>query len=76
MKLFIWKGVFSDYTSGIAFAMAKNVREARKVLYLKALRGAAPGMGPHEVIAMEREIGRKPDVVSKVTEGDYVCGGG
>jgi len=28
LKLFVWKDVFTDYTSGIAFAIAKNKEEA------------------------------------------------
>ena len=30
MKLFVWKDVLTDYTSGIAFAFAENADEARK----------------------------------------------
>ena len=32
LKLFIWKDVLADYTGGIAFALAENVEEARKII--------------------------------------------
>jgi len=32
MKLFIWTGFCPDYTSGLAFAIAKDEPEARKLL--------------------------------------------
>ena len=30
MRLFIWNGFCSDYTDGLAFAISKNEKEARK----------------------------------------------
>lgn len=30
MKLYVWEDVFSDYTSGIAFAIAKDAAAARR----------------------------------------------
>ena len=35
MKLFVWEGVLTDYTSGIAFALAESVDEARKLILEK-----------------------------------------
>jgi hypothetical protein len=32
MKLFVWDNVLTDYTSGIMFAIAPNVEDARKQL--------------------------------------------
>jgi hypothetical protein len=32
LKLFVWKGVLCDYTSGVMFALAHDVEEARKVI--------------------------------------------
>lgn len=32
MKLFVWDGVFVDYTSGIAFALATDADEARRLV--------------------------------------------
>jgi hypothetical protein len=34
MKLFIWKGVLFDYTDGVVFALAKNVEDARKAVWV------------------------------------------
>ena len=34
-KLFVWDGVFCDYTCGVAFAVAKDVTEARSILKAK-----------------------------------------
>lgn len=32
MKLYIWNGVLTDWSDGIAFAMAESLDEAHKVL--------------------------------------------
>ena len=32
MKLFVWEDVLSDYTSGIAFALARTESEARALI--------------------------------------------
>ena len=32
LKLFIWRNVLADYTSGIAFALAETEQEAREML--------------------------------------------
>ena len=32
LKLFIWRGILTDYTSGIAFALAHDVEEARALV--------------------------------------------
>jgi hypothetical protein len=32
MKLFIWKNVLCDYTSGVVFALAKDVEQARQIV--------------------------------------------
>lgn len=32
LKLFVWKDVLKDYTSGIAFAIAETEQEARELL--------------------------------------------
>lgn len=32
LKLYVWEGVFTDYTSGIAFAMARDVDHARRLI--------------------------------------------
>ena len=35
LKLFIWEGVLSDYTSGIMFALAENENDAREQILKK-----------------------------------------
>jgi len=42
MKLFIWTGFCPDYTSGLAFAIAKDEPEARKLVIKER------GYEPHE----------------------------
>lgn len=32
LKLYVWEDFYSDYTSGLAFAIAKNEEEARKII--------------------------------------------
>jgi len=32
MKLYVWRGVFRDYTSGMAFAIAEDAEQARKLI--------------------------------------------
>jgi hypothetical protein len=34
-KLYIWNGVLSDYTDGIAFAIARSPEEAKEALWDK-----------------------------------------
>ena len=54
MKLFVWQGIFTDYTSGIAFAIAPNVEDARRQLmvgnetsdYHKAELASTPSIYP------------------------------
>jgi len=35
LKLFVWKGFAPDYTDGLAFAIAENETEARKLIIKK-----------------------------------------
>ena len=35
LKLYVWEGVLVDYTEGVMFALANNVKEARKILLEK-----------------------------------------
>jgi len=35
LKLFIWENVLTDYTSGIAFALAENAEQAREIIFAK-----------------------------------------
>jgi len=35
MKLYVWENVLTDYTSGIMFALANSVEEARGLILAK-----------------------------------------
>lgn len=35
LKLFVWEGVLEDYTAGVMFALAPDVKTARKLLRQK-----------------------------------------
>lgn len=65
LKLYVWKGVLTDYTSGIMFALARNVKEAREL----ALKDA--GGGPHA----ESDLKQRPKVYHSPV-GFAVWGGG
>jgi len=55
LKLFVWEGVLADYTSGVMFALAKDVESARKMLLEKY-----PGSW-----SLERDILLEPKVYSE-----------
>ena len=57
MKLFIWTGFCPDYTSGLAFAIAKDEAEARKLVIKE--RGYEPyEWGNLEVRRLDRRVAR------------------
>jgi hypothetical protein len=64
MKLYIWRNVFTDYTSGIAFAMAKSLEDARACLE-KTRQSWEP-----------IEWTRPPDEIHDEPFGDHTWGGG
>jgi len=33
LKLYVWEGVFTDYTDGIAFALAASPEQARELIH-------------------------------------------
>ncbi len=35
MKLYVWENVLTDYTSGIMFALANSIEEARELIIKK-----------------------------------------
>jgi len=37
LKLFVWDGVLEDWTTGMAFALAENATEAKKMLIEKGM---------------------------------------
>jgi hypothetical protein len=63
LRLFIWTGFCPDYTDGLAFAIAKDETEARKMIVKK--RGFdVRDWGELEVRRLDQRIAR------------CVCGGG
>lgn len=68
LKMYVWRGVLTDYTSGIAVALAHDEDEARKVI----LRDA-------EDFAKEQlanDIAKAPNEVYSKASGVHVWGGG
>lgn len=66
LKLFVWEGALTDYTSGIVFALAKDVEEARKLIREKDGTGSK---------YLEKDLEHEPLVITK-PEGFVVWGGG
>ena len=70
MKLFVWKEVLIDYTSGIAFALAENVEDARKQIAAKYEK--EEGYVSSE---LKKDLFDEPIIIEK-PEGFYIWGGG
>lgn len=79
MKLYVWHDALTDYTSGVIFALATSVREARKaVLKSQGLDESGrnpkyPNVGTPSMVW--HEIQTEPEVVNK-PKGFAVWGGG
>jgi hypothetical protein len=70
LKLFIWENVLTNHTSGIAFALAENLEEARKVILDKCEKEC--GYTPK---TLQIDLASEPKVIDN-SEGFYVWGGG
>lgn len=57
MQLFIWTGFCPDYTSGLAFAIAKDETDARKQIE-KELGHTVYEWGALEVKRLDRRVAR------------------
>lgn len=70
LKLYIWTGVLSDYTSGVAFALAYNITQARKLVlaHYKKQTGYVNESLAHDLMKI------KPIV--KITPTAYTLSGG
>jgi hypothetical protein len=53
LKLFVWEGVLRDYTPGIAFALAHDADEARRLIVAQEYR---PGEARNEILSGARSI--------------------
>lgn len=69
LKLFVWEGVLADYSSGIAFALAYSVDEAR-MLVLKKL-----GYDSNTPKRLLTEFDSEP-LICETPEAFYKYGGG
>jgi hypothetical protein len=70
MKLFVWKDVLTDYESGIAFALAENVDEARKLILEKYEKEQS-----YISDLLVSDLNAEPLIIEN-KEGFYVWGGG
>jgi len=70
LKLFIWEDVLSDHTSGIAFALAENVEEAREIILAKGLAedGYISNTLKSDLTSAHKVVDNK--------QGFYIWGGG
>lgn len=67
LKLFVWEGVLTDYTSGVMLALAEDVDEARQLIY--------PGWTPETSGTRAIDLRAEPKVHDGPV-GFYVWGGG
>ncbi len=70
LKLFVWEDVLEDYTSGVMFALAENVEEARKVIMDKCEKEDS-----YTSKTLQVDLASEPKVIDN-SEGFYVWGGG
>ena len=67
MKLFVWEGILTDWSNGIMFALAPNLREAKKAILKKS--------GVYKSSWLKEELNSIKPRVIKDTEGFYLYGG-
>jgi len=72
LKLFIWENVLTDRTSGIAFALAENVEEARKIIFEKFEETTESYIND---TLLKADLSDEPKIVD-TKNGFYVWGGG
>ncbi len=69
VRLYVWRGVLTDYTSGIAVAAARSIEEARTALLVAAKNDCQLSTLAGQLITIEPEV-------LDIPAGAYVCGGG
>ena len=69
LKLYVWEGVLTDYSSGVMFALAHSTKEAREVI-LKKETDSSGYVGTY----LKNDLKGRPQIVSK-PEG-FTCWGG
>jgi hypothetical protein len=73
LKLYVWEGVLTDYTPGIAFALAPDVKTARRLIlkaYDTGYDGAIVGGAD-----FRKELAERPRVY-RTPVGHFQHGGG
>jgi len=70
LKLFIWKNVLTNFTSGIAFALAENAEEARKIIFAKFEKEEQ-----YLSDTLKADLSDEPEIIN-TKDGFYVWGGG
>jgi hypothetical protein len=73
LKLFVWEGVLAEYTSGIAFAYARDITHARNLI-AKSLGYSVTQMRLHH-IALEI-MNNPPTKITTRAFGKAIYGGG
>lgn len=64
LKLYVWHDVLTDWTSGVMFALAKDARQARRLI-----------LAQEDSPQVRRDLKAKPTVY-KTPMGEVVWGGG
>ena len=72
LKLFIWHDVLQDHTSGVMFAMAENVEQAKELIIEKILEEKGAGWVLDDA---KKELKLTPEEVT-LPKGFYLYGGG
>ena len=70
LKLFVWENVLEDWTSGVMFALAENVEDARKSILNKCEKEDG-----YISKTLQSDLAIEPKVIDN-SEGFYVWGGG
>jgi hypothetical protein len=72
MKLYVWDDVLTDYTSGIMFALAESVEQAREEL--RCERGCSTRAGCDCLVCVE--LKSEPSVYDGTRPVGYIVWGG
>jgi hypothetical protein len=72
LSLYVWEGVFVDYTDGIAFALAKNEESARMQILQTYCEGHDIANTPEHI---KKDLEKSPKVYDNAM-AQYLYGGG
>jgi len=71
-KLYIWHGIRSDYTSGVGFAVARTIEEARNAIKDVCMKDKSRIW---EWECYRGELMKDPEI-RELPAGDWISGGG